>query len=314
MGAQTWQGHMNALVSIRSKQLQPVVTAFLENVMRIGTSAVTPAQIAWQVRRDQVICDCARFRATGKLEPDLLQLEKEVELPDEYGKEREKLIKEFFTSLTLGQEEQFLDRYGVGYINVLLEKIEGMQLGIEALLASITIEAWTAFESLAADLWALGVDDGPEEIAARLLLASKSFRSPEDSIGPEKAHEIGVNPKTNFGTFLKRTGKVPLQRLRDIQSWYGRAFGKAAKDSFDQISDGYIFALAAVRNALTHAAGRADSDFVKAAQRFPELRNYQLTEKILLDGDLVRKLREAAHALAVHLIQLVDDLLTPQTG
>jgi len=303
---------MNALDSVRSKSLQPLVMAFLENVERTSSSAMTPAKIAWQVRRDQLLCDCAMFRATGKLEPDLLRLEKETEGTDEYRKELRKLVQEFFTSLTPKTEERFLDRYGVGYINELLKEVAGMQQWIDALLASTTIEAWATFESLASDLWVIGVDDGPGEIAARLLLDSKSFKSPEDNIGPKKAHEIGVNPKTNLGTFLKRTGKISLQRLREIQLWYGRAFGEAAKDSFDKISDGYIFALAAVRNALTHAASRADTDFLKQAQRFPELKNYQLNDKILLDGEFVRKLREAAHALAVHLIQLVDDLITPQ--
>jgi len=107
---------MNALDSVRSKSLQPLVMAFLENVERTSSSAMTPAKIAWQVRRDQLLCDCAMFRATGKLEPDLLRLEKETEGTDEYRKELRKLVQEFFTSLTPKTEERFLDRYGVGYI------------------------------------------------------------------------------------------------------------------------------------------------------------------------------------------------------
>jgi hypothetical protein len=64
---------------------------------------------------------------------------------------------------------------------------------------------------------------------------------------------------------------VTLQKLKDIQFWYGKAFGKNASKLFDEVADGYIFAVSALRNVLIHNAGKADSTFVKHAQRFPEL-------------------------------------------
>lgn len=309
-GGPTWAHHVMNLGLIKSKQLHSLISAFVENVYRTSSATIMPAMIAWQVRRDQVLSDAAMVRATGKLEPDLAQFDAEFDPGEKYRKEFESLATTFFKKVTPDQYVQMIAKYGVGYVSLLLEESKSMQTAMEALLAAVIIESWTAFESLASDLWATGVDAGSGDISARLLDSHKSFRSPEDNIGAKKSHEAGVNPKTHLGTFLRRTEKVVLQKIKEIQFWYGRAFGEDAAKLFDETANGYIFALAAVRNALVHNAGRADAKFIDLAQRFVELRQYKIEDAILLDGEIVKKLQEASHSLAVRLIRFVDSLLT----
>jgi len=66
-----------------------------------------------------------------------------------------------------------------------------------------------------------------------------------------------------------------------------------------------------LRNVLIHNAGKADSTFVKHAQRFPELKQYNPNDELLLDGETVKKLRDSATLPSGRLIQFIDDVLTP---
>ena len=299
----------------KSAALEPVTDAFFANFKRIAAHTISPARIAWKVRRDQLLIDHAMFKATGKLESTLEQFPNEGD-PEwkKYDEEFTKGARDFLEKMTPDENNKLIFKYGVQYIETLLEESKHMQDSMEALLSFIILGSWTAFESLASDLWIAGVDNGPGEIAAALLMASKSFKTPEDGIGPKKAHEVGVNPKTHFGTFLKGTGKVSFQRLRDIQYWFGIAFGQEASKLFDDVADGYIFALSAFRNALTHNAGKADKSFVKHVAAFEEFRSIQPDDPLLLDGEIVRKLQNASLTLATHLVRFVDDILSPPSG
>jgi hypothetical protein len=312
-GAPEWEARRMKLALVNSIQLQPIIAAFLENVSRTNSAAITPAMIAWGVRRDQLLSDIAMVKATGKLEPNLVQFDTAFEPGHKYREEFENLTRTFFSNQSPDQYVQLLDKYGIGYVNILLEESKGMQEAMEALLASMIIESWATFESLASDLWVTGVDNGPGEIVARINVASqKAFKQPEDNIRPETVHDIGIDAKTHYGSFLREIGKVTFQRLRDIQSYYGIAFGKDASKLFDEVADGYIFSLSAYRNALTHNAGKADKHFVKQVERFAELRQIKINDRLLLDGELVKKLQQAAQSLAVRLIQFVDYVITPQ--
>jgi hypothetical protein len=311
LGDRTWKVQVTDLAMIRSDALRPVIHAFVENVLRTNSAAITPAQIAWKVRRDQFLADRAIFNATGKLGSDLTQLEQAFEVGHEYRQEFESLADNFFSRLTSpSQNAQMLLKYGIGYVEILIQESKGIQSAMEALLASLVLESWTMFESLASDLWVVGVDEGPGEIVARINVASqKAFKQPEDNIRPETVHEIGIDARAHYGSFLREIGKVTFQRLRDIQFYYGIAFGKDASKLFDEVANGYIFALSAFRNALTHNAGKADKHFVKQVGRFEELRGIKTNDLLLLDGELVKKLQQASQALAVRLIQFVDDVL-----
>jgi hypothetical protein len=163
---------------------------------------------------------------------------------------------------------------------------------------------------MAADLWCVGVDNGPKELASRVMLSKELLRG-DDQITPKTAHTIEHDVRTEPGSWLREVGRVSFQKIEYIRTYYAVAFENYVRKMFDEIGGGYIFALSAYRNALIHNAGKADKKFVKNVERFPELRSIRRDSILMLDGELVRKMRNAAIELGTSLILFVDSVLTP---
>jgi hypothetical protein len=171
----------------------------------------------------------------------------------------------------------------------------------------VILSAWTAFECLASDLWVAGVDQGTMEIRNRV--ADHTWKASE-AIPTQGAHTWQFDSRTHYGSWLRERGKVSFLKLEYIKSNYKIAFGDDCKNLFDTVTDGYIYALSAVRNVLTHNSGIADKQFLQMAQRFTELKEITKGQLVLLDGDLVRKLSFASLELGHALIKHVDGLLS----
>jgi hypothetical protein len=297
--------------SFRAQSLESVLSAFFANIARATIFAHLPAKIAFSVRRAQLFSDCAELNVLGKLDPNYLRFLNN-ESPEGYVEEFDRLMKEHGNpSQDRSHLAQAKSQIGLGYIeSVLLAQHQGMQKGIEALLSFLVLESWTAFEVLSADLWVLAVDNGPKEVAAKVAL-SKQLQKADDQITPETVHTLEYDPRKDLGSFLRETGRVSFQKLDHIRLYYSEAFGKQAKNIFDETCGGYIYALAAFRNALIHNAGKADKHFVKRVQRFPEFKTIQQGASLPLDGEIVKKLSQAGVDVAIGLIKLVDDVLMP---
>jgi len=125
--------------------------------------------------------------------------------------------------------------------------------------------------------------------------------------------EVEHDPSTNYGSSLRELGRVSFQKLDYIKRFYTVAFDFDFDKMFSETEGGHITALSAFRNVLIHHAGRADKRFVKQVQPFEQLRGIKSSDKIFLDGELVKKLQQAARSLSLRLIQFVDDVLTPQS-
>jgi len=120
----------------------------------------------------------------------------------------------------------------------------------EAIWAFVILGSWTAFESLAGDLWVAGVDNDKGQAVANLTFASVSnkLKRPDDNLRPTTIYKSGINPKTNYGSFLRAVGSVTFQTLRDIKNYYEIAFGNDVVRLFDEIENDYIEVLATFRN------------------------------------------------------------------
>lgn len=280
-----WKAQMKAIAATRSPALHPVGKAFVTNLTRMSSLAVMPIEIAYRAKRDQQI-------------EDYLALKANLEVPPLLHADAENIAA--------------LQANAVNYVEHLIHSSKGMLQSLEAVLASLITGSWTAFEVLASDLWVAGVDHAPAEVVARLHVASdKLFERPDDNIRPETVHEVNIDARTHYGSFLRAIGKVSFQKLHKIKAYYEAAFGFDAAKLFDDTEDGYIYALSAVRNVLTHSSGKADKQFQKQVERFPELRAIQIGDEVLIDGSLVIKLRTAAAVLGAALLHYVDDIITP---
>ena len=303
-----WETPMN----LRSECLRTPIEAFLSNLKRASTFASMPAEIAYRVRRDQLLSDCATFNTTGKVEPNLRQF-LDGEPSDDYKTEFEKLAREHFSktktednrlNLTLG--------LGVGYIERMLDESLPMRESMDATFEAVILQSWTAFECLTGDLWVSGVDNEPGEVVSRLIYERRRLKNPDDNVRPETVYRTGINPKTHYGSFLRAIKSVAFQTLTDIKKYYGIAFGEEFTDLFDAIDAGYVEVLAAFRNAITHNSGRADRHFISQIARFRDFSEIRENDRLQLEGGLVLRLRNVASALGRGLIEQMDELLTPK--
>lgn len=94
--------------------------------------------------------------------------------------------------------------------------------------------------------------------------------------------------------------------MRDIKKFYEPAFDPTAIDLFNRVEAGYIQVLYAFRNVLVHKRGKADATFRDQIGDYPEFNSIKETDEIALDGETVRKMRDAAMALGRKLIELAD--------
>jgi hypothetical protein len=310
-GATEWKALMKNIVEIKSACLKESADAFAANLLRGASFAAMPSQIAFMVRRDQIFYDNAIFKANGgKKEIQLSDFNEAM--PPEVGAHTTEQMKRYMDT-SVEEVQKLTWKLGVGYVQTLTQLHPAMQKSVEALFVSLLLDAWTAFECLASDLWATGVDKGPSDIVARLHVSSSKFQKGDENLTPENVHSLDSDAKTQHGSFLRETGRVSFQKLENIKLYYSIAFGNNAKKLFDETAGGYIHALSSVRNILIHKSGIADKKFVEQAQRFPELKNIKAGQQVLLDGALVLKLRMAAGDMGNALIHLVDDILTPAT-
>jgi hypothetical protein len=294
-----------------SECLGDVVGAFLVNMQRVCTFASAPAEIAYRVRRDQVLSDCATFNLTGKLEPDLRQfLDKEP--PSNFKTEFEKLAKTHLGSVSKEERFDLTLGLGVGYIERLLDGDPNMRDTMDATYEAVVLQSWTAFETMAADLWVSGVDNEKTSVVVdRLVVASRRLLKPDDNIRPETVRATGINAKTHYGSFLRAVKMVSFQTIWDIKRYYEIAFGEKSVELFETTDNGYIHVLAAFRNAIVHNSGRADGQFVQQVAAFREFSGYKDKDPIKMDGVLVLRLRNVVVELGRLMIEAVDRVVTP---
>jgi hypothetical protein len=289
----------------RSEDLRPLAERFWFNNLRTATFALMPAWIALEATREQLWFDHAKTKAGETLDPDLIKLaSQEISAP--VAAEFDRLVKEY-REISKEKWRELLETVGVEYVERRLYISQGMANNMDALFSTIILESWTAFECLISDLWIVTLDKEDGKLASRVELSGE-LRPPNKGA---TADTIKHNIKTSYGSYCLETRRVSFQKLENIKRIYAATFGDDVRKLFDEIKDGYIHALYAFRNAFLHRAGESDVTFRDQTQRFPEFRGISSGDKLLPDGEQVRKMRDASVELGRRLIQVADDVLTP---
>jgi hypothetical protein len=299
------------LLNLRTAELRPVASAFFNNIARMDSFSVFPAVVAAEALQDQLWRDCATFKVTGKVSIRPRKHSKKTEAA--IAREIKKIAKAQYRRFASGDQTEVRGKVKVGadQINEMLSHEHGSNQSMEAIMFSVVIESWMAFETLAADLWFMALDYGPAEWRNRTLLKSSKFKKGDDSeapidIDPHKMSDVGKK----FGSALREADKISFQKLRLISFWYKTAFGREIGKLFEEVK--YISALSAVRNVIIHKAAKADATYVNAVRCFPELKTVDAGKLIQLDGDIIRELQNASILLGSKLVLYVDDAITPK--
>ena len=291
-----WNSAVKVLEEIQSPCLQPCAKAFLANMSRTAVFSMMPADILWELMWVN-----ARWRTGGgEIDP------KEMFSKPRSEEERREFLKQAdaFWKWTESDIEK-ARKAGVNGIDTLADERPHLAMSINAMLVSAILESWLFFEALVSDLWVSAVDNGGKLISGRV--GSVPRKKPDDSM--PKVEEMDANFRTHPGSFWREAGIVTFQKRRDIVEHYSVAFGSEIKTIFDNTAGGDVWALNAYRNCITHSAGRVDHTFRKQAAPFPEFRNLPLKSRLLIDGALTARLRNAAIITGAALLQEVDKML-----
>lgn len=298
-----WDQAMSDLLEIKSPCLKPVAEAFHANMMRTAIFALMPADITWLRIRDMVLQSNAHFLATGEGVRRFEDVLHGDAAPGEMA-EFEKQARAF-----AAMPEAFINSFrwklGVGIVETTACHDATTMTSLQALYTSVILESWLFFEALCADLWVAAVDNATKAIAARVALAPR--KKQED--GFPKVDEIEANFKTHPGSFWREAGIVTFQKRRDIEDNLSVAFGTEIKALLQSTAGGYVWALNAFRNCITHSVGKVDAAFQKQAAPFPEFRDCKLKSMLKVDGALAAKLRNAALLSGAALLKRVDEML-----
>ncbi len=302
---------------VRTEPLRPIKDAFLANQTRVLALASLPLHLALVATEYGSASAQAEYKVIGKfnapeheLAPhsqriaatklDLMrataQLPNRIETKQA---EMEKMLDVFF---------DFLRPTG--------------DIGVSAVFNSMVVQAWTAFEVLAGDLWEASLNFHPWGLAELTgnptLWAIRPPRSPlfnepqqdqkTEQIGKQVRIEFlqkyGYNLQGRMGTVLRE--KLRLAYLPKIRSAYARAF----KVDFDVIKaaimDSCFDTLSAVRNVIVHKSGEADSEFIAATSTDAMFAGLQEGKSLVLNGTMVQSIIKSSFAKSLELILAVD--------
>lgn len=303
---QPWDAMIASLSAIQSDCLRPCAEDFQRAMNRSATFALLPLELCYQTARNTRMTANAIFNDSGKGSLTLLEhctLQPTDSMALEFAKEAGE-----HERMGRAAQEQVRITAGFKQVNAFMAAKE-MQVSMDVMLTSITLEAWLYFEVLCAELWAAGVDHGGAVIAARIA-SNQSWEKDRDGTRASADFMADLpSARTHPGSFRRELGMVNFQKLWSIKQYYKIAFGDTVGKVFSDSASGYIRALSEVRHCIMHRGGRFDSKSLTALGGFPEWASTKPKDELQLDGEIVKKLRNAALETGLNLVRFVDACL-----
>jgi hypothetical protein len=296
-----------------------VANTFKNSIDRILCLAKLPAAIGGQAMRIQLCIDTARLNLLGTLEGGDEQQEANVQV------EVCRLWPVLYQAIQTNAH--FHTQREAEFVDDACGKVDLASKGVDALLASVVIGMWTAFEVLATDMWEDAMNFHP--VTLSLLKGeqnriTKGIKSPlaksekaDAEISKEKAgislEDIHHLTKQTFdlsgcmGTILKR--RFPFQTLSGIRVAYSKAFAEHSKRVDAALGNLALDALAITRNLLVHRGGIIDQKYFSQQKTLSLAPFGEINARLNLDGPSVRTLIDTVLKASIELIEAVDKWL-----
>jgi hypothetical protein len=278
--------------------------------------------LSWQLMHDfmtagHLFAESTRWATSGrewewhKLTPGQLRLatqeyHRRVKILDRSASARRRIER----GLAISNSRNAFDRY--------FHRVSGIKLhGLQAIMASIIVGAWTAFEVLAEDLWVAALNSRPR---LGLIALDAEIRYSDNEREQEKKKEViaplpvwkALDPKFKIN---KRMGELLCDYGRDFakrgeaQKSFRKVFPKE-RASIDAIFDSKNLRwVAATRNAIVHNGGLADGEFKKGVRDHPRLKYVADDAPIPMDGATTYELCVAAIKSGMNLLDFVNSWL-----
>lgn len=178
--------------------------------------------------------------------------------------------------------------------------------GLEAWMSAQIVGAWTAFETLAGDLWEAALNSHPAGLSEL-----KGPRS--DGAGDGKSVPLNILQQFKFdlsksmGTVLKQ--KYSFDRLENIRDHYFNAFYRDNDRIEAILNNKAIDALSSTRHLIVHRSSIVDQRYLNRSKNLPAAPQALVGQPILLDGETIVCLVDPVLQLGRDLIMAVDDWL-----
>lgn len=306
---------------MKNPEINAIADNFHTNIQRIKSMLVTPTLIGDLTMDIQRCYDYAELQITKTISDPILR--EFSQAPAEIAKLANSIFhlnnKEMIEAQEQGGpawEEYFLASLNRGTAPVIMLQITASGAGLEAMLSGAITGTWTAYETMAGDLWETAVNVHPKTLA-ELKGKKKRKENPDDE------DEETVSPKENLKQVLlseilrhqydirNKMGSVHREQRRfdtlsGIREAYRMAFCKKYADVDAALDDKSIDAVNAVRNLIVHRSGIVDQDYEKQSKFLPIPKAKQ-GEPILLDGEIAMDLMIPIIKKAIGLIHAVDE-------
>jgi hypothetical protein len=196
---------------------------------------------------------------------------------------------------------------------------------VKTILSAVLTGTWSAFETLAGDLWEESLKIHPRGLSElngkpgdELKAKQKAARLPgQQDLRVDQKQEMmvplstlgkhGFNVSDQMGAILR--GRFNFSKLEGIREAYIRAFGNDnfGKPILEHLGNDCLDSISEVRHLIVHKSGKVDEKFVAALKEDSRFASLKEKDDIFLDGPLVKSLIDPAIACASKLCKSVDN-------
>lgn len=270
--------HLPNANRLKSQFLRPLAEAFCDNLIRNQATGHVIPFYSWIGMRFQRAASEAEHAILSKPVQESEQRDDPAVMRKIFEETQRRLVKLAALDLMnpVGSEVSIL-KGSMGNVPTFLKIHPGLNHGTKAILASMIVNAWTAFEVLADDLW----------------------HTAENNVAASVAKKLTSIPDKGFRTLSK------------IKKAYS-GFGADTETLFETVEGGYITVLSAARNCLVHQSGVIDAQCLGQLGRFPEFGVLKQGSDFPVDGPLVVRLSHVSAILGATLLRHVDEWLLQQ--
>jgi hypothetical protein len=283
-----------SLEPMQTPELQPVAGAFVDNVRILEALKVFPfflGRAAYNVGRTV-------GGAAMKVSGSIAEIPADSEQYEIYNSTQASLLDFLMKDDPDADFDVFLQRSTAFVAAVAVDE------GVEAWLSAQIVTSWTAFETLAGDLWEAALNSHPHGLSE--LKGEKAQGEKTVQISLLRKYSFDVSKR--MGTLLKE--KRNFDGLEGFREYYKLAFYTDDATITEILSNDLLDTLSTVRNLLVHRGGVVDERYLRRTKSLPLAPKAKIGERIKLDGDIVERLSLAMQLLGASLLQAVDQWLS----
>ncbi len=281
---------------IKTEKLKQLAETFSSNIFRVKALGFLPLEMNyWSSIMASCIVQALVFLGKGTLDGSLDN--QTLALANSYmsaGNDRR-------SSMSPLEQENDTIRVSAGNIKALIASDDSKTFatGHEAILSSMIVEAWSAFEALSVDLWINLLNTYPYPLATNFCRKSDAKTVTLDQIA-----KYGFDLRNQMGNIVRSFSKANFDDLKGINEAYKNAFGA---DFIDVLSDEkHLFIAEKTRHLIAHRSGIVDEKYLSQCKNEYPFAGFIVNERIPLDGIIVSQLVDACVQGGVDLLKWAD--------